>query len=447
MKGDVLPRLIRGGPGEKMRVPMSPTRAPALLLLAALALSVPAAAAAQDAGIEWAPDLRKSFVLAKERGYAILVWCNTDGEDSNRKDQECMLKPEVQKAMRGFLVVYANNLDHHGTKDGTLQGKPAKVCKMAPGMTCADHKRNIDQVFSTYGDVCVDKTSNLKMPVHFVVDCDGKVIAQINNGTVAGGFDAVPPPQMAKGLQDALAKAGGPGLTGEALEGLRKALMSARASFDGGRLSEAAKTLMPLSSLRKKIALVQDARELLGRIDKEAAPKLAEGKQKLASSPLEALALLDRVAEGYPGTESAAEAKKTADGFRESPEGKRAAKDAAREKEGRAELEKAWELAEGRKDDGRALRLLEGIAKKYEGLPVARAAQEKADAIRGDADRMRALEGADREKAAKAALTAAKGLLDAGKKEEAREALTAVVKKHPGTQAAADAAKLLEGLR
>jgi hypothetical protein len=349
--------------------------------------------------------------------------------------------------MKGFLVVYGNNLDNHGSKDGTIGGKPAKVCKLAPGITCADHKRIIDQVYQTYGDYCVDKQSNLKMPVHFVVDPDGKLVQQINAGTLASGFDAMPPAALAKGFRDALARAGGPGLSLEGLEALRKALMAARSSFDGGRLSEAARTLVPLSSLKKKIALVQDAKELLARIDKEAAPKFAEAKARIATEPMAALALLDRVAEDYPGTESADAAAKAAAAFRDSPEGKKAAKDIGREKEGRAELDKAWELAEGRKDDARALRLLDGIARKYEGLPVANAAKERAASIRSDADRMRALEKGDAERSAKAALTTAKGLLDAGKKDEARRALQDLVAKHPGTEAAAEASRLLEGLR
>jgi hypothetical protein len=416
-------------------------------LLAAVLASLPGPAAAQDGGVEWAPDLRKAFDVAKERGHGVLVWCNTDGEEQNRVDQQCMSNPQVLKAMKGFLVVYGNNADQHGSRDGTIDGKPAKVCKLAPGITCADHKRIIDQVFSTYGDVCVDRTSNLKMPVHFVVDPDGKVVAQINSGTVAAGFDAVPPAQLAKGFADALAKVGGPGLTADDVERLRKALMAARTSFEGGRASEAAKTLLPLSTLKKKIALAQDARELLARIDREAAPKVAEGKSRLGESPLAALALLDGVAEDYPGTDSAEEARKIAAAFRESPEGKKAVKDMAREKEGRAELAKAAEVADGRKDDARALRMLDAVARKYDGLPVAAAAREKADAIRNDAERARALAAVEAERAARSALTQARGLLDAGKKEEAREALRTVVQKHAGTQAAAEAAKLLEGLR
>ena len=424
-------------------------RAPSAVpwVLAAVLAGAPAAALAQEAEPEWVPDLRKAFAVAKERGYGIVVWCSTDGESSNKADHECMRRPEVLKAMRGFLVAYGNNLDHHGTKDGTIDGKPAKVCRLAPGITCGDHKRIIDQVYSTYGDVCVDRTSNLKLPVHFVLDPDGKVVAQINSGTLASGFDAVPHPAMAKGLADALAKVGGPGLKTEELERLRQALMSARTSFEGRRASEAAKTLVPISSLKKKIDLVKDAKELLARIDREAAPLFAEAKGKLAAEPLAALALLDRVAEDYPGTDSAEEARKAAAAFRDSPEGKRAAKDMAREKEGRAELAKAVETADGGKDDARALRLLDGIAKKYEGLPVGTAARDKAHAIRSDPARAEALKKGEAERAAKSALTAAKGLLDAGKRDEARAALHAVAKDHAGTAAAAEAQRLLEGLR
>jgi hypothetical protein len=420
------------------------TLAAALVLSAAIP---PALALEGGDGPTWAPDLRKALERSRERGQPIVVWCNTDGEEQNKTDQGVMKNPEVLKALKGYLVVYGNNSDHHGSQDGTIDGKPAKVCRLAPGITCADHKRIIDQVYTTYSEFCVDKQSNLKMPVHFVVDSDTKVVLQINAGTLAAGFDAVPPAQMAKGLRDGMAKVGGPGLTDEQFEGLRKAIASANASVGQNRMEEAARALAPFGAIRKKIAILDEAKEILKRVDREAAPKLAEGKARLASEPIAGLALLEKVAADYPGTESAIAARRLADEFRESPAGKKAAKDAARETEGRAELDKAWALAESGKDDPGALRLLDGVARKYAGLPSGEDAKAKAAAIRGDAARMAAIEKAGAERAAKTALTSAKGLLDAGKKDEARKALQEIVAKHAGTAAADEATKLLEGLR
>ena len=85
--------------------------------------------------------------------------------------------------------------------------------------------------------------------------------------------------------------------------------------------------------------------------------------------------------------------------------------------------------------------------KKYAGLPCANEAKEKADAVRNDPERARALAAAANEREAKSEVTAAKGLLDAGKKDEAKKALQAVVDQHPGTKGAEEARKLLEGLR
>jgi len=423
-------------------------RAPAVVA-SALGLSLVAAAAAAEGGDgpTWVSDLRKAFGLAKERGHPVLIWCNTDGEEQNKVDQGTMKNPEVLRAMKGYLVVYGNNADHHGSRDGTIDGKPAKVCALAPGITCGDHKKIIDQVYATYGDVCVDKQSNLKMPVHFVVDPDGKLVLGINVGSVASGFDAVPPGQMVKGLKDGMAKLGGPGLTDEQFEGLRKAVDAARASAGQNRLAEAAKALAPFASLRKKIALLDEAREVLKRVDREAAPKLAEAKSRLASDPVAALSLLERVAADYPGTESAEAARKLADEFRASPEGKKALKEVARDAEGRAELDRAWALAETGKDDASALRLLDGVARKYAGLPSGEEAKARAESIRADPRRAAAIEKAAAERAAKSALTAARGLLDAGKRDEAKRALEEILAKHPGTAAADEATKLLEGLR
>ena len=60
---------------------------------------------------------------------------------------------------------------------------------------------------------------------------------------------------------------------------------------------------------------------------------------------------------------------------------------------------------------------------------------------------MKAIQAAESEREARTELTTAKGLLDAGKKDEARKALQAIVDSHGGTKAAAEARKLLEGLR
>ncbi len=412
----------------------------AAALAAALALApVPARAAGE--GPRWIPSLKKAFEIAKERGAPILIWCVMDEDSSNKADQDVLRNKEVQKAMSGFLVVLGNHQEGHGSQDGTLNGKPAKVCRLAPGITCQDHKTAVDEIYRTYGDVCVDKASNMKMPCHFVVNGDGKVLGMINNGTLAGGFDVVQPPKMVEGLKAMLVKAGGPGLTEEQYAAFQKALAAARNSVEQNRMSEAAKTLKPLIDCGKSIGIVKDARELLKRVDREATASLAKAQAILRTDAVSGLVGLDRVAEDYPGTESAALAKKA------SPEGKKAIKDMGREKEGREKLAKALEVAEGRKDDARALRMLDEVSKAFAGLPVAEDAAGKAQAIRSDPERMKAIEQAQSEREAKSELVAAKGLLDAGKKDEAVKALKAIVEGHPGTKAAEEAQKILDGLR
>jgi hypothetical protein len=391
--------------------------------------------------------LRKAQEIAKERGYPILVWCSIDGDSDNKADQDVMKNKEVQKAMKGFLVCYGNHEIGHGTVPGTIDGKPAKVCSLAPGITCEDHKTTMDVVYTNYGDVCVDKSANMRTPIHFVLDVDGKVLGQINNGTVAAGFGAVPVPKMIEGLKDLLAKAGGPGLSDEQFEQFRKALASARDLVGQKRMTEAAKALIPIVATGKNIAIVQDARELLGRVDKAATPALALARALLKENPLAGLVALEKVADDFPGTESGIAARKAAEAFKASPEGKKAIKEMVREKEGRAELDKALLEAGGGKDDAKLLRLLDGIAKRYDGVPCAAEAKRQADAVRNDPDRMKALEAAASEREARGELTAARGLIDAGKKDEAAKALQAILDKHPGTKAAEEAKKVLEGLR
>jgi len=415
--------------------------AAAALALAALASS---AGAAAD-GPEFVSSLKKALATAKERGSPVLLWIVQDGEGDNMADQATLKNRDVQRALAGYLVLLCNDQDAHGTKDGVIDGKPAKVCALAPGTTCADHKRAIDDAYRTYGDVCVNKSSELKTPCHFVVDPDGKVLGTINNGTVASGFSVVSPAAMVTGLKALLAKAGGPGLTDAQYDRFQKLLAAGRNLVDGGRMSEAAKTLKPISDFRKNIALVAEARELLVRVDREAAALLARGKAELAEKPLASLALLDRVAEDYPGTDSAEAAAKEAEAFRSSPEGKKSMKEMAREKEGRAELEKA--AAAAGDDDGRLLRSLDALARKYDGLPVAEEARSRAEAIRGDAGRMKAVKAAEDERAAKSALVLARGMKDGGRTGDAKGKLREILDRYPDTEAAKEAAKLLEELR
>jgi len=418
----------------------------ALALVAPLAAPSARALPAEEEGPRFVRSLKKAFEISKERGYPILVWSTMDSDSSCKADMETFKNKEVQKAMKGFLVLFADNEADHGTKDGTIDGKPAKVCALVPAIQCADHKAAQDDVYRSYGDIAVNKSANLCTPNHFVVDGEGKVLAQIVNGSKDAGFGEVLPPKMIEGLKAALAKAGGPGLSDEEYGKLQKALAGARADVEAKRMSQAAKALAPFTATPKKIALLDAARELLGRVDKEAAPALAKAQADLKDHPLAGLVALDRVGEDYPGTESAAAAKKAADAFRGSPEGKKVLKDLAREKEGRAELDKAVASAGDGKDDAKYLRLLDAVAKKYAGLPCGEEAKAKADAVRSDPERAKALAAANAEREAKTELTAAKGLIDAGKKDEAKKALQAIVDQHPGTKGAEEARKLLEGL-
>jgi hypothetical protein len=283
------------------------------------------------------------------------------------------------------------------------------------------------------------------MPCHFVVNSDGKLVGTINNGTLASGFDVVPPAVMVRGLKELLTKAGGPGLTDKQYAEFQKLLTLGRDLVSNNRMSEAAKTLKPLSDYGKNIALVVDAKELLVRVDREASTAFAKANSRLAENPLAGVAALDKVAADYPGTESAASARKAAAEFRSSPAGKKAVKEMAREQAGRKEMEKG--LAAAGKDDAKALRTLDGIARKYSGLPVGDDAKAKAEAIRSDPERMKAIKAAEDERAAKSALFLARGLKDGGRTEEARKKLQEIVDKYPDTKYAKEAAKLLEELR
>jgi len=417
-------------------------------LVAVLAAAVAAAASPPAEGPEWMSSLKKAFEASKTRGAPILVWCVGDADSAEKEDHKVFTDPKVRDAMRGYLVVFANPVDDHGSQDGTLDGKPGKVCRLAPAIACSDHMRSWTEVYGSYADVIADKSGNVKVPCHFVVGPDGKTVGTINSGTVAAGFNAVPAGQMIKSLGTLLVKAGGPGLTAEALDAARKRVVSARNSVEAGRLSEAALALQPVIAIGKGIEVVNDARELLKRVDRKAAEVFAKGKSEIAAgNALAGLTSLQRVVDEFPGTESAEQARAAADEFRASPAGKKALADIKREEKGRVELKKAAALADAGGKDVEALRLLDGIARTYAGLPCGEEAAAKAAAIRGDPARMGAVEKERTEREAKAALVAARGLLDGGKIPEGQARLRKLVADFPGTAAAAEAQRLLESVR
>ena len=127
--------------------------------LSALVLALALAGPADEEGPRFVRSLKKAVEIARERGYPILVWSTMDSDSSSKADQEVLKNKEVQKAMKGFLVVFANHETGHGSKDGTIDGKPAKVCSIVPSILCADHEAAQNDIYRTYSDIAVDKAT------------------------------------------------------------------------------------------------------------------------------------------------------------------------------------------------------------------------------------------------------------------------------------------------
>jgi hypothetical protein len=390
---------------------------PLVALLAAAALAAPAAADVFD-GVDWMPGLKPAFEAAKARGAPILVWCLGDDGDSERKDAESLRDPKVRQAMRGYLVVFANPHERHGSMEFVVDGKGVVGCKLAPGIRCASHQLAWNEVYKSFADV-MSKDGNIKVPNHFVLDPDGKVLGTINNGDLSRGFDPVTPADMVKGLTSLMAKVG-PGITAEQLEDFRQRLVRARAAADARRFAEAAKEIEPILAVKKNIGSVVEAKEVLVRVDGEAAGVLAKARAvRKTGGVLEALTLLDRVSRDYPGTESAAAAAKEFEELKKSPEGRKAQAELKREAEGREALKKALALAAAGGKDAEAVRLLEQVATRFKGLPVAAEAAAEAEKILADPVRAEAVKKAHAERQARDKLLEAKALLDSGKKVDA----------------------------
>jgi hypothetical protein len=142
--------------------------------------------------VQWAKSLEEAMKEAKERGAMIFIAEVVADDPDNVAQTEVWKEPAFVKASREFVCLFACPHEHAPTIKMKIDGEEVRTCRFAPGVTTTQHLKAWDDVRIKYGNLNTDATGSMRMPFHFVIDADGKVLTTIANGTPDGGFAVTP---------------------------------------------------------------------------------------------------------------------------------------------------------------------------------------------------------------------------------------------------------------
>jgi hypothetical protein len=259
----------------------------------------------------------EAVTLARTRGKLIFLTVIVDDDHENRAVIDQVFRDkEFLKISDEFVCVYANWMDQHGkVKTKGPDGKPVVRCADCPSIECRDH-----QGLAANWARGFFPGSEAKTPIHFVVNAKEEVVDTIMNGSFEQGFNHVPAGEVVTRLKTLLQKHG-KGLSEEEYKRMEGLLTDAKAARARGEVTLELQKLLPVVQLGKDIEGVAGAKARVAEIDKQAAKVLADAEVLIATGKLEeALDAVEKVAERYPGTLSAAAAEKDAKDLKARPE-------------------------------------------------------------------------------------------------------------------------------
>lgn len=420
------------------------TRATILSLLVLAAFLVPDARAADD-GVRWTPTIKDALKEAKDRGALVLVCETLDGDPACDGQKTEWKDPAFAKISRLFVCVYANPRRDHGTMEVTVDGKKVRRCRDAPTVTCDDHTSAWNEIYQNYAKLNTNSVGDMKLPFHFVLDANGEVVAQIMNGSVEGGFEAVPAATLVSQLNDLLRKFGKP-LDGEEYAKLKEKLAEAERAQKGGESGKALKLCAEIIEANGKTTLADRAREIRENVAKAGEPALGEAFDLAEKDPLAALEKLEALADEYPDTDLAARAKKKIADLKNDPRVKKQLAELAAQKDALKQLARAEEYLK-KENYAKALSLLDEVAEKYAGTAAGSKAKARAEALRADGEIMRRAREQEAEKVCKGWLSMARSYAKNGMVDQARAKYEEIIEKYPGTSFAEEAQRELEKLK
>jgi len=415
------------------------------IALSLVALVLFAGAANAAGGLKWARTLKDALAQAKERGSMIFICEAVSGETDNDAQIAALSDPSVVKALKNFVCLFANPSPIPGPNKIEIDGRAEQTVRGMPGVAMKDAMHAWNEIRVQYVDLNTNSSGDTKIPFQFVIDGNGKVVAQIVNGTKEGGFGAVPAVALAAAL-NAITKQFGRGLSEDEYTELKEKVEKARKAMDAGDFRKALRLAEEVLKKNDRTAVADGAKEVRDTIVKQGEENIAKADEMVATDPTGAVVMLEDMQKVFAGTDLAKAARKKLSQLKRKPE----VKAVLAEIKARRAAEKALTKAEGDIKKGqyaRGLKALDEVAKKFAGTPLGDKAKAAADALRADEEIMKvALEQAAA-KYCKGWLSMARSFAKNGMNGKAKEKYQEIIDKFPGTSFAEVAAEEMAKLR
>lgn len=413
------------------------------LSLVALVLFAGAVQAADE--LKWARTLKDAMAQAKERGSMIFICEAVSGEASNDAQIEALGDPAFIKAAKNFVCLFANPSPIPGPTKIEIDGRPEQTIAGMPGVAMKDAMHAWNELRVHYVDLNTNSAGDTKIPFQFVIDGNGKVLAQIVMGTKEGGFGPVPATALAAAL-NALTKQFGKGLSEDEYVELKELVEKARKAMAAGDLGKALELAEEVLKKNDRTTVADGAKEIRDAIIKQGEENIAKADEMVATDPAGAVVMLEEMQEVFDGTDLEKAAKKKLSELKRKPE----VKAVLAEIKARRQAEKALQKAQSDIEDGdyaRGLKALDDVAEKYAGSPLGEKAKAAADALRADEEKMAEAREQAAAKYCKGWLSMARSFARNGMKDEAIAKYQEIIDKYPGTSFAEVAAEEMAKLK
>ncbi len=415
------------------------------IALSLVAIALLAGAANAAGGLKWARTLKDALAQARERGAMIFICEAVSGEPDNEAQIAALNDPAFIKAAKNFVCLFANPSPIAGSNRIEIDGRPEPTVQGLPGVAVKDARHAWNEVRVSYVDLNTNSAGDTKIPFQFVIDGNGKVIAQIVNGTKEGGFGVVPATALAAAL-NAITNQFGKGLSEDEYVELKEKVEKARKAWKAGNLREALKLAEEVLKKNDRTTIADGAKEIRDTIVNQGEESLARADELVATDPTGAVVLLEDMQKAFAGTDLARAAKKKLAQLKRKPE----VKAVLAEIKARHEAEKALLKALGDIEKGqyaKGLKALDGVAKKYEGSPLGDKAAAAAKALRADEEKMAVAREQSAAKYCKGWLSMARSFAKNGMNDKAKARYQEIIDKFPGTSFAEVAAEEMAKLR
>ncbi len=329
----------------------------------------------------WRGSWKEALEHARQRNVPLVIAVIQDGEEANERLADGVLVDKKFVAAMNEAVPIICSRENHGHIKIEKGVGEIEVCKRFGGTTCDRHIDHEVEMFRHFfhGD-------QVKTPQVMFCRPDLHMLDNI--------IDVEPASNYVKMLEKTQ-KQIGPGLTAKLFDDSREMLTRGRNHLRMKEYRQAWDAVAELVAVGGKATAVRRAEEIHKSVEEVLNKKLEEAYARADRGELlAALIALDDLMTDFDGTPPEKKAKAAFDRLRKSKEGRAAARDLARDKKLRPDLERAAEY-ETKGEWVRARDLYRRIVDRGEGLPVGLKARARLDYFASDPDIKKLLEQAD----------------------------------------------------